>query len=139
MSDRTYKDSVTVMVGDRAFKGCGGGIVPPKTLERTAWRVSSINGVEIPSEQGAMVTFGDGRMSGSVGCNRLGADYKFADGKLSFGPVMSTKMACPDPVGKQEHDFVSILEALASTAFRGDGAMVLTAKNGGQIVLMQSI
>jgi heat shock protein HslJ len=139
MSERIYKDTVTVKVGEREYKGCGGGIVPPDTLERTAWRVSSINGAQIPTDQGALVAFGDGRMSGSVGCNRLGADYKFANSALSFGAVMSTKMACPDPVGKQEYALVSILNSLASTVFPGDGTMVLTGKDGGQAILMQSI
>jgi heat shock protein HslJ len=139
MSEWVYKDTVTVKVDEREYKGCGGGIVPPDTLERTAWRVSSINGMEIPAEQGALISFGDGRMSGSVGCNRLGADYKFSNRAVSFGPVMSTKMACPDPVGKQEYAFVSILNAPASTVFPGDGTMVLTGKDGGKAILMQSI
>jgi heat shock protein HslJ len=139
MSDWIYKDTVTVMVGDQEYKGCGGGIVPPESLERTAWRVVSINGAEIPADRGALVAFGDGRMSGTVGCNRLGAAYAFADRNVSFGPVMSTKMACADPVGKQEYTFVTVLGALASTEFPGDGSMVLTGKDGGKIVLMQSI
>jgi heat shock protein HslJ len=139
MSDWTYKDSVTVKVGEKQYKGCGGGIIAPDTLERTVWRVVSINGPEIPAEQGALVAFGDGRMSGSVGCNRLGADYKFRERTVSFGPVMSTKMACADPIGKLEYAFVTVLGALAATDFPGDGTMVLTGKDGGKIVLMQSI
>lgn len=139
MSEWTYMDTVTVMVDKKEYRGCGGGIVPPETLEGTAWQVRSITGVSIPGEREAMVNFADGRMSGSVGCNRLGAEYTFADRKLGFGPVMSTKMACPDPVGKQEYAFTAVLGALTSTTFPGDGSMVLTGKDGRTVVLMQSI
>jgi heat shock protein HslJ len=139
MSEFTYKDTVTVMVGKREYKGCGGGIIPPEKLDGTSWQIVSINGANIPSEREAMLRFEDGRISGTVGCNRLGAEYQFADRKLSVGPMMSTKMACPDPVGQQEYAFTLALGNLGSTEFPGDGTMVLTAKDGSRIVLRQSI
>jgi heat shock protein HslJ len=139
MSEFTYKDTVTVMVGKKEYKGCGGGVVAPDTLERSAWRVTMIGNDKIPADRGAMIAFGDGRMSGTVGCNRLGGDYKYGDKKLSVGPIMSTRMACPDPVGKQEMVFTGVLGALAATEFPGDGSMVLTGKDGTSLVLEQSI
>jgi heat shock protein HslJ len=139
MSDWTYKDTVTVMVGKNEFKGCGGGIVSPESLEETAWRISSINGAAIPAEREANLDFNDGRMNGTVGCNRLGASYEYLGKKLSVGPVMSTKMACPDPIGAQEFALVTLLGGAFSTEFPGDGTMVLTAKNGAKVVLKQSM
>ena len=139
MSERTYKDTVTVMVGKNTYKGCGGGILPPASLERTAWRVASINGADIPATQGALVSFGDGRMSGTIGCNRLGSDYTYADGKVGFGPVMSTRMACQEPLTSQEFAFVSLLGASPATSFTNTGALVLTGKGGATVTLEQSI
>lgn len=139
MSDRTYKDTVTVMVGKQTYKGCGGGILPPASMERTVWRINSINGIEILASQGALVSFGDDRMSGTVGCNRLGSDYTYAAGKLGFGPVMSTRMACQEPLTSQEYAFVSLLGASPATAFNNNGALVLTGKDGGVVILKQSI
>ncbi len=139
MSDFIYKDTVTVMVGKQEYKGCGGGIVPPEKLDGTSWQVVSIDGVAIPGEREAMLRFEGTRMSGTVGCNRLGAEYGFAAKALSVGPVMSTKMACPDPVGEQEMAFVGLLGGKFSTSLPGDGTMVLTGADGGKVVLRQSI
>lgn len=139
MSDWTFRDEVIVRMGDLEFKGCGGGILAPESLEGTSWRIAQINGDAIAADREAALAFGDGRVTGSVGCNRLGADYKFATGSVSFGPAISTKMACSDPVGKQEFTLVTVLGNLASTEFPGDGSMVLTGRDGDKIVLMQSI
>lgn len=139
MSDRTYKDTVIVMRGNETYKGCGGGILPPVSLERTVWRIASINGIEIPATQGALVSFGDGRMSGTVGCNRLGSDYTYAEGKLGFGPVMSTRMGCQEPLASQEFAFISLLGAPPTTSFANTGALVLIGKGGVTVSLEQSI
>lgn len=139
MSDRTYKDTVTVIVGKETYKGCGGGILPPASLERTAWRIVSINGADIPATQGALVSFGDGRMSGTIGCNRLGSEYTYADGELGLGPVMSTRMGCQEPLASQEFAFVSLLGASPATSFYNNGALVLTDKDGATVTLEQSI
>ena len=139
MSDRTYKDTVTVMVGKETYKGCGGGILPPASLERTVWRIASINGTEIPATQGAALSFGDGRISGTVGCNRLGSDYTYTTGKLGFGPVMSTRMACQEPLTSQEYAFISLLGTSFATSFTNNGALVLAGKTGGVVILEQSI
>jgi heat shock protein HslJ len=139
MSDWTFRDEVIVRMGDLEFKGCGGGILAPESLEGTSWRIAQINGDTIVADREAVLAFGDGRVTGSVGCNRLSADYKFATGSVSFGPAISTKMACSDPVGKQEFTLVTVLGNLASTEFPGDGSMVLTGRDGDKIVLMQSI
>lgn len=139
MSDWIYNETVNVKMGDWDLNGCGGGIAPPETLEGSTWRIDTINNVVSPNDIGTEVTFKDGRMSGSVGCNRLSAEYKFVQSSLSFGPIMSTKMACPDPVAKQEFIFITLLGNLASTEFPGDGTMVLVGKDGSKTVLMQSI
>lgn len=139
MSDRTYKETVTVMVGKETYKGCGGGVLPPASLERTIWRIAFINNTEIPASQGALVSFGDGRMSGTVGCNRLGSDYTYADGELGFGPVMSTRMGCQEPLASQEFAFVSLLGATPTTSFYDRGALVLSGEDGATVRLEPSI
>lgn len=138
MSDFTYKDTVTVKVNRLEYKGCGGGILPPKNMEGTDWMVLSIAGQGLNSDRQAMFAFADGRMSGSIGCNKMSASYKFVNGQLSFGPVMSTKMGCPDPIGPQEAAFSRILGAMVSTEFTPDGSMVLTVKDDDRIVLKRS-
>jgi len=57
------------------------------------------------------VTLGDGRISGSGGCNRYSAAVlETGPGGLSIGPAASTKMACPDPAGGFEDRYFSALQ-----------------------------
>ncbi|MDR5812853.1 MULTISPECIES: META domain-containing protein [unclassified Caballeronia] len=39
------------------------------------------------------------RASGFAGCNRFAGTYDLKDGKLSFGPLAGTRMACPGGTG----------------------------------------
>jgi heat shock protein HslJ len=137
MSEFTHKDSVIVMVGDQKYEGCGGGILPPDALDRTSWRIISINGTAMKRAESATVSFDAERMSGSVGCNQIGANYRYNAKKLSLGPIIATEMGCPAPLDAIENAFVSVLGALASTEFPGDATMVLTGKDGAKVVLAQ--
>jgi heat shock protein HslJ len=139
MSDQLYRDQVSVNVGGKTFKGCGGGVLPPETLEKSKWRIVYINGAEIPAAQGASVEFADSRMSATVGCNRMGGSYQFFDGKLSFGPIMSTRMGCPEPIDRQEQSLANVLGTMKATSFSDDGAMNLTGADGVTIILYRSI
>jgi len=50
--------------------------------------------VDQPERYTILLT-GDGKMQAKFDCNKGGGDYRISDGKLSFGPLLSTRMACP--------------------------------------------
>jgi len=54
------------------------------------------------------------RVSGSGGCNRYFSSYQEEDGKLSMGPVASTRMFCaiPDGTMQQEQEYFKALQAV---------------------------
>jgi heat shock protein HslJ len=137
MSEFNYKDSVTVAVRDLTYKGCGGGILPPTDFERTSWRVTSINGVAIGLDRRAFFEFANGKISGTIGCNRMSGSFTYKNKRLAFGPVASTRMGCPDPVAAQETAFAKVLGSVSSMEFPGDGSMVLTGNDGSKVVLDQ--
>ncbi|HEY5890733.1 MAG TPA: META domain-containing protein [Acidimicrobiia bacterium] len=57
----------------------------------------------------------DGSVSGSGGCNRYRATYQVEKSSLSFGPAMSTRMACPDiGIMEQETRYFALLERVRS-------------------------
>jgi heat shock protein HslJ len=58
---------------------------------------------------------GQRRASGFAGCNRFGASYSLKSGKLSFGPLVSTRMACPGARGELEHAYLDALSHIAKT------------------------
>jgi heat shock protein HslJ len=51
----------------------------------------------------------DGKVMGNSGCNRLSGSYKIEGNKITFGPMISTKMACP---GNGEQRFMTALNAV---------------------------
>ena len=97
--------------------------VPPATnlnsneLTGTKWLLVSLNGtaVPVPTGQSKPVTleFGpDGQASGSGGCNSYGGTYQVQNSALTFGPLISTMMACADDTAmQQEAQYFKVLQA----------------------------
>jgi heat shock protein HslJ len=132
MSDRTYRDTVTVTVDNRTLKGCGGesgqGMA---TLDGTSWKVANIGGVRA---QFSTIAFAEGRLSGRA-CNRFGGNYRVDGDRLIPGPVMATKMACEGPRMTEENALLGALREPLTIRERENGRMVLVAANGTRIVL----
>ena len=73
------------------------------------------------SEQGAVLRFDGGRLSGSAGCNRLMGAYQGDGSKLSFEPhIAATMMACPPPLMEQEQAVIDAFGQAASYRINGD-------------------
>jgi len=51
----------------------------------------------------------DGVVGGSSGCNRFTGTYNHKDDELTFGPLASTRMACPPEVMEGEQQFLTML------------------------------
>jgi heat shock protein HslJ len=96
MSDRIYPDTVQVDVDGRRYNGCGGGAVAPTSLAGSNWRVASVNGRPTPAAGEFYLRFEQSRVGAKFGCNGMGADYTQTANVLDLGPVMATRMACPD-------------------------------------------
>ena len=59
-----------------------------------AWRGLPIRGVASHGTVNALFRIG-GKLLARFDCNRGGGTYEISDGKLAFGPLASTFMACP--------------------------------------------
>jgi len=91
-----------------------------------------------PEDAGEVEQFVAFKMGGEVighgGCNRFFGSYTQDGNTLTFGPLASTKMACPNL--KQEQDFMSALQSARSVEathmhliLKGeDGTPVLTLR-----------
>lgn len=86
----------------------------------------------------ATVTFGsDGKLSGNVGCNSFSGDYKVDGSTITFGPVISTMMACADPIMQQESAVLSVFAN--SATFKIDGkTLTITSSDGSSDVVLES-
>ena len=81
-------------------------------VKGVTWRLARLGRNE-PVPEGVNVTavFGDGRVSGSGGCNRYSAGVvETGPQGFSIGPAASTRMACPDPAGGFEDRYFSALQ-----------------------------
>ena len=82
------------------------------------------------------IEFGsDGKLTGNVGCNGFGGDFKVDGDTITFGSVMSTMMFCEGPVGDQEMGTITVLQASAKFALDGDNLTITSADGNSVIVL----
>lgn len=110
---------------------------PPVNLKGTNWTLVSIMNKPAVPNSGVTLAFGDeGRASGSAGCNRYSGNYTVNGDKLTFGPMISTKMFCAQPgVMEQEAQFTTTLEKAASFKLNGD-RLEMIAANGDVVIVL---
>ena len=89
---------------------------PQSVLEKTWQWESTITPVEKITvsnpERYTILLKTDGKTQVRFDCNRGGGNYEISEGKLSFGPLMSTRMACPPDT--QDTAFMRDLQRVAS-------------------------
>jgi len=92
---------------------------PAPDLADTQWVAEDISGQGIADGVESTLSIdANGRASGLGGCNRYFGDVTFADGTIEFGPLGSTRMACPEAAMDQEQRFFAALAA--SRSYRQD-------------------
>ena len=68
------------------------------------------------------MSFGEGRVSGSAGCNSYEARYGVDDQEITFDSLLATDRACANPAGVMEREarFLNILPSLTKFHIYGD-------------------
>jgi heat shock protein HslJ len=140
MSDRTFHDTVTVTLGSRTLRGCGGDVLSerpaPASLLEGNWRIESINRRLVAPRTTPRVTFNGQRISGNASCNNFNGSFRFERGRLTAGPLASTRMACAQRVqNTQEGNVLRILAKPLSVSRNRNGKLVLTARGGDTVTL----
>ena len=109
------------------------------TLDGTTWVLSELAESEAPlADVPVTLTFGDGRVTGSDGCNRFDGAYEATQEGLRFTPGATTMMACPDLASgqarlyRQAMRFRKALEATESATLHGK-QLVLTGDGGEEL------
>ncbi len=102
-------------------------------LLETRWNLVSLKGTPVPASKNApylMLQANGQRMAGSGGCNSFSGTYLLDQDNLTFPPLMSTKMMCPDISTEQ-----SFLEALRTTAGYSIGGDTLQLTDSRDAIL----
>ena len=122
---------VLVLIMGSMLAGCAGKAAPPENVDRydpqavlgQTWQwESTTNPVEkimVPEpERYTVFLGGDGRARLKFDCNRGGGAFEIAPGRLTFGPLISTRMACPPD--SLDAVFMRDLQRVASFFLRDD-------------------
>jgi len=79
-------------------------------------------GAAIPIVPGSDITLtvAGTQVSGQSACNSYGGEVIVKDGVVQFGPLMSTEMACADPIMASEAAYVAALAGVRAASLEGD-------------------
>lgn len=142
MSDRVYRDTVVVASGRRTLRGCGGeqpAVVrpgPAASLVEGEWAIQLINGRPVAPRTSPDISLRGDRISGDASCNRFSGRFDFARGRLTAGPLASTRMACANRAANvQESSILQILSERLTVSRNRSGKLVLTSRSGRTLTL----
>ncbi len=95
------------------------------------WHIERIQGLAPAAGIRPSVAFSpDGRVSGHSGCNRFMGRYTLEPSGLRLSAMAGTRMACPDPLMKQEDQLLQLLSSVSQHLFDASGALILRTSDG---------
>lgn len=99
------------------------------------WLIEQARSAPLIDKRSARLDFGpDGTLSGNGSCNKLSARYTLEGNKLSIGPIVTTRMACPEALLEQEDRVLTALERAARAAVPPHGFLTLWDANGSVLL-----
>lgn len=113
---------------------CGDDEASPVELEGKSYVATDIDGHTIVDGSEVAISFADGSISIEAGCNTQNGAYELTDGVLEVEMLMSTMMACDEPLMAQDQLVASIVTSGPTVEADGDdivlespaGSMTLT-------------
>ncbi|WP_434289653.1 META domain-containing protein [Celeribacter sp. SCSIO 80788] len=124
MTGMPYPESVTLKRGEQVLHGCGGA--PLALLSGSDWRIEEIAGQGVIDASDVTLTVSpEGQVSGQAGCNRYTGGVELTGEGLTFGPLASTRMMCPETLMVQEARYFEVLFTVDRFDIDETGALVL--------------
>ncbi len=103
------------------------------------WRVAGVSGAEpFDTAKTEMRLSGDGKFSSTVGCNRIAGAPRIEGDRVTFGPLATTRMACPPALGAAETKYLAALNAARSFRLE-DSKLILLGENGEQLIVFARV
>ena len=113
--------------------------MPPDTAPdgiEGSWQAVIVAGVPVVAGHEPTATFRETEVAGTTGCNSYGGSYTLADGRIAFGALHQTLMACIGPIGDVESLFTQAMSGAATASIDAGGRLTLDG-TGGAIVLIR--
>jgi heat shock protein HslJ len=125
------------------FSGCSSSANSAE-LSGTSWKLVSYGPANDQTQALSIIdtgiTFGtDGQVSGNAGCNSFSGSYEVKSGKLVFGPIISTMMACPEPRMTQESTVLKVLSGTVDFDIAGDTLTIYDVSGAIAINLLKTV
>jgi len=87
----------------------------------TSWRLAARSGKEIVDGPAPTLAFpAPGRVAGKGGCNRYSGPVTLGESTIELAHLVSTRMACPGPVGEWESRYFKTLRAVEGFTLDGE-------------------
>ncbi len=124
---------ILLLIGASVLPGWAG--VTPEGLTGTSWLVEDIGGAGVIDFARTTISFSeDGRVYGDTACNRYNGGVTLDADRMSFGPLISTKRACPEAVMNQESRFLEAMGKVESWALDENGLLFLYDADGQPLI-----
>lgn len=120
--------ALALVLGLAACSGAG----PNTDLNGTSWALVEISGQPVVADSSPTLSFEEEQAGGSGSCNSFGGEYTLDNGKLTFGPLVSTMMYCEDTM-EQETAYLAALQSAAAYQMEDGRLLILDAD--GVVVL----
>jgi putative lipoprotein len=135
--NKVFLAAVTALMLSSVAHADEASVVPPEGK----WLAEDIRGGGvIDNLQTTLELTAEGRAVGSGGCNRFTGSYTIDGAALSFGPVASTRMACPPAVMDQEGKFFAALgDARGWRVDDATGKLILLDAGGAALVTLAEL
>ncbi len=98
------------------------------SLSGTHWLLTELNGQPAVPDRQPTLNFEEKQVSGNGSCNGFGGDYTVSGDQLTFGPIMSTMMACVENgIMDQESAYFDALGKVARYNIENETLILLSA------------
>jgi heat shock protein HslJ len=113
---------------------------PSVGLNGSSWKLASYGpvGKQTPAAAGTQTSldFGkDGQVSGKLGCNGFSGSYVVIGRKIVFASMISTMMACAEPVMTQEGIAFQVMNGMVRFEVEGATLRIYDASRANAITL----
>ncbi|MFE3293328.1 META domain-containing protein [Rhodococcus sp. NPDC059234] len=125
-------DSTTVTLLDKKVAQ------PDRPLVGTTWVVDTIidpnavtTSAALEQSTPTLTVAADGTVSGSTGCNRFTGTAEVSGDTVTFGPLATTRMACPEDVAQVERAVLAVLDGPTTATIDSDRLRLMRADGHG--------
>src|SRR5512146_969959 len=104
---------IAVVAGLVACSTAAGPSAAPGTLDGHTYVSTAIEGASLVAGTQVRLTFADGSLTASGGCNVMGGSYSINGDRLTTSQMFMTEMACDDARQRQDEWFARFLGNVA--------------------------